>query len=728
MKKPELLAPVGNLESLYAAIEAGADAVYLGGTFFGARSYANNFDNEQLINAINYAHIYAVKVYVTVNTIIYEAEVKAFMEYIEFLHKNNVDAVIMQDLGMIDLVRKTFPNLEIHASTQMHIHNLEGVLLAQKLNISRVVLARETNIETIKNIKENCNIELEVFVHGALCICYSGQCLMSSLIGKRSGNRGTCSQPCRMKYDLISNNQKINDNNYLLSTKDLNTLENIDKLLDIGIDSLKIEGRMKRPEYVYQVISLYRQAIDSYYENKQIKIDEKELKKLSTLFNRKYTKGFLFNENNKSYVNNYRPNHMGIEIGTVIENKNNLVKIKLTDEINRLDGIRIISKEDVGLTLQNIIIDNVKKEKAYKNEIITIKLDKKVEIGDKVVKTTDKKIIDEINRLINNHQRKVKLDVYIECYKNQQIKLIVNDNNNTIEIYSDEIIEQSLKAPIDEEAIKEKISKLGNTPYILENIEIKMDNDIFIRINTLNELKRKMIDLITKKRLYKIEFIKKDYFIDLKSFDEETGYNILIDDVNNYEINNKIKNIYLNEDLYFKINDSKKILKLPRVINKYKEYDNEVLIGEIGSINKYKNIISDFSFNVVNSYTVALLHSLNVKRITLSYELNEYQIKKIIDNYKKRYNETPNLELIVSSKPEVMISKFRLLDFYNVKNDNNYLSDDFNNKFKIIENEEFMTIYFHKKITIENYQNYFDMGINTLRIHIDNKEDYKLLV
>ena len=185
MKKIELLAPAGNMESLIAAIKAGCDAVYLGGYMFGARSFAGNFSNEEIIEAVNYAHLYGVKVYVTVNTLIYEDEVDTLLNYVDFLHKNNVDAVIIQDIGMMDLVKQTYPNLEIHASTQMHIHNLEGVKLIEELGLSRVVLARETNIDEIKNIRKNTNLALEVFIHGALCISYSGQCLMRSLIGRR---------------------------------------------------------------------------------------------------------------------------------------------------------------------------------------------------------------------------------------------------------------------------------------------------------------------------------------------------------------------------------------------------------------------------------------------------------------------------------------------------------------------------------------------------------------
>lgn len=304
MKKIELLAPAGDISCLKAAINAGCDAVYLAGKLFGARAFVNNFRDDELIYAIKYAHLYGVKVYLTVNTIIYEREVEKFINYIRFVHKNNIDAVIIQDLGMLDLVRKKFPNLEVHASTQMHIHNYEGALFAKKMGIKRVVIARETKLDVIKKIKDNIDIELECFIHGALCVSYSGQCLMSSLIGNRSGNRGTCAQCCRKSYDLYDeNNNKLNKDKYLLSMKDLCTLDNIDKIISSGVDSLKIEGRAKRPAYVYLVVSIYRKVIDEYYKTGKLNIDDKYIIELKKMFNRCFTKGFVLNEENSNIVN-----------------------------------------------------------------------------------------------------------------------------------------------------------------------------------------------------------------------------------------------------------------------------------------------------------------------------------------------------------------------------------------------------------------------------------------
>jgi len=272
MQHIELLAPAGSFEALKAAVQNGADAIYLGGADFGARAYASNFDRETMKEAVEYSHIRGVKVYVTVNTLMKDNEIQSLMEYIKFLYEIDVDAVIVQDIGVFNLIKDTVPDFEIHASTQMTLHNKHGVELLKSMGVNRAVLARELTVEEIKNIYEETGVELEVFVHGALCVSYSGQCLMSSFIGGRSGNRGRCAQPCRREYDLLNlNTDKISKSEkaFHLSMRDLNTLEEIGKLIDAGVTSFKIEGRMKKPQYVASIVRGYRMAIDTYLNNKK---------------------------------------------------------------------------------------------------------------------------------------------------------------------------------------------------------------------------------------------------------------------------------------------------------------------------------------------------------------------------------------------------------------------------------------------------------------------------
>lgn len=714
MNKVELLAPAGDFSCLKAAIEAGCDAVYIGGKLFGARAFSSNFTDDEIIKAINYAHLFGVKVYVTTNTLIYDKEVERFLEYISFLHKNNVDAVIIQDLGMLDLVRQTFPNLEVHASTQMHIHNLDGASFMKKLGVKRVVLARETSISKIKEIKEKTNIDIEIFIHGALCVSYSGQCLMSSLIGNRSGNRGTCAGSCRQSYSIVDeNNNIILNNKYPLSMKDLCSLENLKTLLDIGVTSLKIEGRMKSSSYVYTVVKLYRLAIDSYYKNNNIYIDEKELYNLKKIFNREFTKGFLFDEENNKVINMKRPNHQGVEIGKVINYKNNVATIKLNDEININDGLRIVGKKDIGVNVNNFYINSKLVKTAKKGDIITIKVNDKVEKDDKVLLTLDSKLNEEINNIISSNQRKVLVKAKFIAKEDKQITFELTDFINKVVVISENKVTKALNKPITKEEIKEKLNKIKDTVYKYESLDIEIDDNIFIPLNIINDLKRKAFEELNNKRLYKIPYKRCEYKRNVKSYPKEKLLNILI--LKDEDIDS-LKKKY--DYIYSSNNIDNTILLLPRVIDKYKEnYNKDVLVGDIGYFNKHKGCITDTSFNVVNSYTVAFLHSLGAKRVTLSYELTKKQIEILINAYEERYKAHPNLELVVEGYEEVMISKFSLNKYFN--NDKLYLKDRFNNLYKIKEKDNLMIIYNYKKRKDFNLS-YYDIGINSLRI---NKEE-----
>lgn len=713
MKKIELLAPAGNMEALKAAIQGGCDAVYIGGAHFGARAFSKNFNDEELVLAIKYAHLYGVKVYVTVNTLIYDNEVSDFLKYIEFIHKNNVDAVLIQDLGMFDLLRKTFPNLELHASTQMHIHNLDGVKFMESLGMKRIVLARETNTQDIRNIINNCKAEIEVFVHGALCISYSGQCLMSSLIGGRSGNRGTCAGSCRLKYDVIdSNNQKLNKNNYPLSTKDLNSLEYIGDLIDAGVSSLKIEGRMKSKEYVYKVVSIYRKAIDSYYKYGKVVIDDNDLLELRKIFNRNYTKGFLNNTDNNDIINDYRPNHMGVPVGKIIDYKNGIAKIKLSDNIAIGSGLRVISNNgDVGITVNDFYINNKLVKTANSGDVITIKVNAPVKVNDMVVITLDSKLTEKIYNIIDSNLRKVLINGKFIAKLGEKCEFIINDFDNKVSVKGN-IVNGAVNNPTSKDDVLSKLNKLGDTVYKYEKLDIDIDDNIFIPLKEINELRRQAIQELNEKRLYRIDFIKKEYTTCVPDFNKEK---ILACFIENKEVYNKLDKHY--DVIYAEEKIDNCVLKLPRVIREYPDELKEVMIGEVGGLNKYKDCCTDFSLNVVNSYTVAFLHSIGVKRITLSYELTDNQIKGLIDNYHNRYGKHPNLELIVSGYEEVMISKFSLDRYY--KMNGLYLRDMFGNKFKVKDKNGYMYIYNYKKRNNYN-EKYYEMGINSLRFNLDN--------
>ena len=702
MKKVELLAPAGNMENLKYAVMAGCDAVYLGLKKFGARAFSSNFSDSEFIETVNYCHLYGVKVYVTLNTIIYDYEVEDFLKAVDFIHKNNVDAVLIQDLGMLDLVRKTYPNLEVHASTQMHIHNLDGVKVLEKLGIKRAVLARETSIDTIKYIKENSNIELEVFVHGALCVSYSGECLMSKFIGGRSGNRGECAGACRLSYDVVDcNNNILNKNKYPISTKDLNTIYYIDKLIESGVASLKIEGRMKSKEYVYMVVKLYRDTIDNYYKTGKVIVNEDDLLKLKKIFNREYTKGFLFNINNNELINSYRPNHMGVNVGKVLNYKNGYATILLTDHVSIGSGLRVLSKnnKDVGILVNEFYKNNKLVKDAYSSDIISIKVHDKVFKDDIVVITNDKSISNSIEDYIKNNKRKVLISGKVSC-KLGIITLEVSDGINKVVVSSNNVF-KSINKSTTKEDISVKLNKLVNTVYKFNSLDINIDSNLFIPLKEINGLKNDMVMLLNDKRLYKINYVKSKYYIDLPDFKKEELITCYTNNINN--LDKKYDIVYTDENC------------LPRVIDKYENYNN-VMIGELGGFNKCSNVTTDVSFNVVNSYAVAFLHSMGASCVTLSYEMTDTDIENLVNSYINRYNKRPNLELIVYGYPVIMCSKYSLNKEYN-KNIL-YLKDRFNNKFRVITKNNIMYIYFYNKI--DKYdKKYYEMGINRLRFNLD---------
>lgn len=708
MKKVELLAPAGNMDSLKAAVMAGCDAVYLGGVLFGARAFAGNFTNEEIVYAINYAHLYGVKVYVTINTIIYDSEVERFLDYVRFLHKNNVDAVIIQDIGMFDLLRKKFPNLELHASTQMNIHNYDGALLAKKLGFKRVVMARETPIDVIKKIKEEIDIEIEVFIHGALCVSYSGECLLSALVGKRSGNRGTCAQICRKKYDFYDDDKnKLNTNNYLLSTKDLCTLKYIDKLIEIGVDSLKIEGRMKRSPYVYLVTKTYRKVIDNYYNTGKLKIDENDIIELKKMFNRNFTKGFMLNEDNNNFTYDKRPNNIGIEVGQVISKVKNDLKIKLTYDVSVHDGLRILDdKEDKGLVINKMFINNKSVLEAKKGDVITLKYDKYVEKNSKVLLTSSKKQLESIFEAIKNQERFIYIDLNFTAKENENLKLTITDGLNTVTEVLDKTPMRAINKETSFDVIKKQLSKLGNTVYKARNIILNLDDNLFINIKDINEIRRRAISKLNEKRLYKIDFVEKDYTIGVPDFPSIKQTAVLVNKENE-SLKDKYDLIYTEDE---KTKDEDSIIVLPRITNEHPFIKNTVMIGDFGGLLKYDNFQTNFSFNVVNSYSVAFLHSLGAKLVTLSYELSLSQIKNMIEIYKKRYNKNPNTSLIINSYPECFVSKFNLNKKYNVKS--GYLKDSYGNFLRVKTKGDIMVVYHFKKVNLYDIKEVFETGVN----------------
>lgn len=422
MKELELLAPAGSLKTLKAVIHAGADAVYLGGSMFGARAYANNFNEEELLEAIRFGHIHGRKIILAVNTLLKEYELGQLYDYLHPYYEAGLDAVIVQDMGVMEFIKTHFPNLPIHTSTQMTITNVDGARLLKEQGVERVVTAREMSLEEIQRIHDEVGVELESFIHGALCYCYSGQCLFSSIIGGRSGNRGRCAQPCRLSYEVLQGEKSLTGHHAtpILSLKDMCTLPFLYELADHGVYSFKIEGRMKTPEYAAGVVSIYRKYMDSYLDGSRIPVEKKDIRALLELGNRGgFTSGYYYHHNDSDMLSGESASH------------------------NKSEGV---------------LQDNIRRE------YVETELKEKIK-----------------GKLILNKECPAKIEV-------QYGKIKVS--------YQGDMVLVAQNRPLTKEVVTEKITKTGNTPFVFEKLEVTMDDDIFMPVNQLNQLRRGALEAL----------------------------------------------------------------------------------------------------------------------------------------------------------------------------------------------------------------------------------------
>ena len=661
MKEIELLAPVGSFDSLKAAVQNGANAVYLGGKDFSARASANNFDREELKEAVKYAHIRDVRVFVTTNTLIKQNELEDFVEYAKFLYDIDVDAIIMQDIGAAMLIHELLPDFELHASTQMVAHSLEDVQYLESIGFKRVVLARELTVEEIKYICDNANVDIEIFVHGALCVCYSGGCLMSSMIGNRSGNRGRCAQPCRQKYTMIdiSTGEEIHNNgDYLLSTKDLNTIEEIDKIIDTGVLSLKIEGRMKKPEYVATVIKSYRDAIDEYETTKKVNISDETMEDLYTIFNRKFTKGLILGEVGEEVMNSNVPNNQGLYVGKVVDynKKAKRLKIKLEGTLKKGDGINL-----GGGTIGRIIKGKDIAQIGYKGETIELDFIGEAKKNQLVFKTSDTDLIDRAQKTYTQDKEFAKslidAEISIKLGSYPELRLI-DKNKNIVSVQGDKLVEKALKVALSEEKIETQIKKLGNTPYEIDQLKINLDEGVSMPISLINQMRREAIELLdnarisVKGRMYKDNDIKYSPKIYSRNADNKSKIRVK---VNNIEALKSILNLDIDMIYYEDVstieqamtmanaNNKKLIYSAPRIVRnrEYKRLEksdeycrDHVQISALGQVKYYKENSEsvkfdvDYYLNPFNSETINHYKKEGAETVCISQELNLHEIKE----------------------------------------------------------------------------------------------------
>lgn len=620
IKKVELLAPAGSKEAFYAAINSGADAVYLGGKSFNARHYSENFSNEDLAEIVGYAHNKGAKVYVTVNIILKDAEIIEVMDYIFYLYEIDVDAVIVQDLGLVYLINKYLPDFNVNISTQASIYDKYGVEFFKFAdNIGKFILARELSLEQIKEIADSVdkanqdnktNSSVETFIHGALCMCYSGQCYFSSFLGGRSGNRGKCAQPCRLNYSFLNKRKNSIEEKFeekpLLSLKDFKAGDSVCDLIDVGVETLKIEGRMKNPEYTAIVTEYYRKVIDNCLEKTISKHDIRLLeKKVESVFSRGFTNGYLSK--------------------------------------NAEDMLAGVSSGSKGADIEDIID----------------------EIKDKISP--------------NSNYRRKSIDLSVEIKLGSKIKLIANDGKHEVITFGDEIVEKSIKNPVTREIIEDQISKLGNTVFSLNNLEINFDENAFVGKSTLNKLRREAIDKIYQlnanyyDRKNKPRISKEDMFRLLENpkqsksadkFDAKPKISLKINSEEELESIDfsKIGRVYFpvnlasifeasSENAYNKgkMENVEKYLYIPNIVSEemyeylkdnmkiYEDIFDGVCVNNIGTYSFFEKhsklkIHCGYFFNIINSYNAKALQEKGAEGISFSIESNIKDIEAISEN------------------------------------------------------------------------------------------------
>jgi len=513
--RPELLAPAGDTESLIAAVENGCDAVYLGATTLSARASAANFAPDELADAIDYAHLRGVKAYVAVNTLVKDSETNDAADLLRHLDESGADAVIVQDVGLLSMARSLAPDLPIHASTQMTVHNSEGAGFLQDMGVTRVVLAREMTLDEIKQVRQNTDLGIEIFVHGALCISYSGQCLMSSMIGGRSGNRGVCAQPCRKRYRLRTlpgGREVTTDGEYLLSPRDLNTSQILPELIEAGIDSFKIEGRLKRPEYVACVTRIYRSLIDRYMEDPSgYFVSDDESRALAQVFNRGFTAGYLAGNPRGKLMSRKRPYNRGIHIGTVIGCEQNRLRIRLSGTLFIGDGIGVAGAagagaegggaddDGSGMIVRQMYAGGKQVDHAGSGTVVDIPLtssDAQVRAGSTAYKTLDKPLMDSLRSSFTSPSplRRIPVTIAAEATVGSPLGLRIEDtDNNTVCVHSEYVIERAVSRPTTGEEIVRQLAKLGNTVFEVSESDIDLriegGGDIFIPVSQLNRVR-----------------------------------------------------------------------------------------------------------------------------------------------------------------------------------------------------------------------------------------------
>lgn len=712
----DLLSPVGDFDCLKAAVQNGANSVYFGANLFSARAFASNFDLDELKNAIQYARIRGVKTNLTLNTLIKNDEFEDAFNLAKKAYEFGIDAIIVQDLGLAKMLIKSFPDLAIHASTQMSVHNLQGVLELQELGFKRVVLSRELSIGEIEYICRNSNVEIECFIHGALCISYSGQCLFSSMIGGRSGNRGKCAQPCRLPYKLLENNSVI-DSGYLLSTRDICGLDFIPDMINAGVTCLKIEGRMKKPEYVATVTRIYRKYIDLAESSEPYIVDDADRKILMQAFNRgSFSCGHLSNEPNKKLVFKDKSDNMGLFLGKVEKYNSNkgYITVKLNEPIEVGDTVAL-ERESGTYNVSEVMVSNKNIKGTKIGQTVTIgRMKGNIKLGDKIFKMSSKSQNSIANDSLRFENRKVALNCEVTVKENQPLEINITSAND-LDIYKNLNITSTLDVlpveaknrPISKDDIIAQINKTNSTPFSFANIKVNLDDNLFLpKVSSLNELRRTALENVENFAISNIQRISDGINYNACNENSKNANNsnnngnkisVLLNILNDkydysslegidivyiplkYFVNKKYSNILETLSQKFEL-----YIYLPTIIkanyrnllslnieNAIKTYhvkgfvlsniSNLLLLNNVlenCSLNKNDfNFIANYTFNIFNNHSVKELKELGFNRFTISPELN----KETILDLTSSNTEVLASELIVYGKTPLMNMNYCLL-------------------------------------------------------------------
>ena len=774
---PELLAPVGSMEHLKVAINAGASSVYLSGKNYGARKFAENFTLEELEEAVNIAHMHNVKVYVTVNTLIKEDELESVINYVSKLYSMGVDAVLVQDLGLVELINEHLPNLKIHASTQMTCENQLKLDYLESKGVKRVVLPREMRKEEIKNLKTN--MELEIFAHGALCYSYSGQCLMSSFKGGRSGNRGTCAQPCRQKYKI----QGIKRQDYYLSPCDLSLFNQLREIAELNIRCIKIEGRMRSKEYLAIVVSNYRKALNKLKSRKETSSEE-----INLVFNRGFSEGQFSNSSKRSL----RAGHIGLKIGRVIQSAKNQIAIRLNDSIQTIpekgDGLLIVKNDnDYGFEIsQDPLVTTLNHFQKGKNkQVKDLTRKNKVLIVKKVWQNKQSKFnLNESTVYLTKRNRLAKRVKEIETKKASYVKskliltfsiknnfpilkgrlTLANRRDVECEVKGSTPFEKTLKKSVDADTIRKQLSKVGNYPYQIIQINVNYDGTLFIPISKINELRRILFEEIEKEVIKSYKHPHKRITLkrhENELHDAEPAFSFYTNNLSHLKNLKGVKRVYLeippkddslilsdeNYNLNYMINFLKEGWEISygkdwQLIWKWPDITHDKLIK---ALNKVKGILNKmhydipimsgnfnaeygpYSMNITNTKTIRSLE--NYATVTLSPELRKNDYENIIGNCK----HPDKIELLVQGSVELMKTRYPILYGNEVEsNYENCLIDGKNNRYPIhksISNEELIIFNGEELSLIHEINHLKNLGFCNFSIdgRFKDEEYYKII-